>query len=142
MLLVPWGDLTSQIWLHMYIEKTTTIFKNNKSTLNNIDPSVIDAAGIIKKAFVMHTILLVIIAFTSTQNAQDKCHHYCKTENAEKSMFWNTREKIFIWRASSGGGRLIIWLFLPCVRCYYTLHPQQPNDKKVRISSLNTTSRS
>ena len=31
-------------------------------------------------------------------NAQDKCQHYCKSENAEKvdrkSMFWNTRAKI------------------------------------------------
>ena len=24
-------------------------------------------------------------------NAQDKCHNYCESENAEKSMFWNKR---------------------------------------------------
>ena len=38
--------------------------------------------------------------------AQDKCHHYCKSENAEKNRLWNTRGKQslplllkkYIWR--------------------------------------------
>ena len=76
----------------------------------------------------------------SGRNAQDKCHLHYKSENAEKVMFWNMKKNLKLMASVIRGRPPKNWLFLPCVRCCYTFHPQQSNDKWFRTRSLNAFS--